>query len=103
MKGIESRVLAQDGIKIPVIVFGHVDLQTQRALLAWAVQQNWYFDIVQPEHIKSLSMRVANILRIHDHLHEIARMMRHMSDLQDRVTEVESLLSGLTIAGTGET
>ena len=42
---------------------------------------NWYFDIVASDQLDSLPIRVANLLRIHDHLHELHRYSAALSSL----------------------
>lgn len=93
LKGVENRLVKQGGIRVPMMVFAHVDEVTQRQLLRWAVDSNWYFDIIDPEHVASMPIRVANFLRLHDHLHEIQRMDQALKHLGEKVSALEQTLT----------
>lgn len=95
LKTISGRIPKAHGINVPTIIFGALSAPIQAEILRWAFEGNWYFDIVDFEHITSLPVRVANFLRIHDHLHEIRRMSEEMKSLDARVIEMESKLSSL--------
>lgn len=98
--GVEARIARQVGIKIPTVICATISAAVQRPLLRAAVESNWYFDIVDPEHISSLPIRVANFLRLHDHLHEVQRMQAVVADLNSRVENLEeSLRSSLASMG----
>jgi hypothetical protein len=49
--------------------------------------------IVEPDHVSSLPVRVANFLRLHDHLHEVRRMTEASEVLTKRVQEMELQLN----------
>jgi hypothetical protein len=95
LKSISGRIPNTHGIPVPSIIFGDVPAPIQRELLRWAVEGNWYFDIVDPSHVTSLPVRVANFLRLHDHLHEVRRISDASRLLEARVREVESQLAGI--------
>lgn len=103
LKGIESRLARQGGIKIPAMIYAHIALSVQRELLQWAVASNWYFDIVDPDHLSSLPIRIANFLRLHDHLHEVARMQTTVENLSERITTLENNLNQAFVARTDDT
>lgn len=90
LKGISARIPRAHGIPVPTIIFGNISPAVQSELLRWAVEGNWYFDIVEPGHVSSLNVRVANFLRIHDHLHEIRRMAAASKNLEDKVSDMEA-------------
>lgn len=92
LKGVETRLQKQAGIKVPAMIYSRVEQGVQRELLQWAIATNWYFDIVDPDHLHSLPIRIANFLRLHDHLHEISRMQKTMEDLTERVHSLEQAL-----------
>ena len=81
----------QDGQKIwtPAIVFSKVSADVQTELMELAFLENWYFDVVHPEHLDSLPVRMSNLLRIHDHLKE-------MDTYQKRVEAMELQLEALS-------
>lgn len=89
LKGVEGRLTRQGGIRVPMIIFAKVSEPVQRGLLRAAVESNWYFDIINPEHVSSLPMRAANFLRLHDHLHEIKRMDEELRNLTQKVLTLE--------------
>lgn len=89
LKGISNRIPKAHGIPTPTVIFGNISPAVQSELLRWAVEGNWYFDIVDPGHASSLTVRVANFLRIHDHLHEIRRMTLASKALEHKVADME--------------
>ncbi len=95
LKGISGRIPNIHGIPVPSIIFGEVSAPVQRELLRWAVEGNWYFDIVDPRHVSSLPVRVTNFLRLHDHLHEVRRISDASRVLDARVREMEIQLNGI--------
>ncbi len=92
LKSISPRIPRAHGIPAPTIIFGDISSVVQSELLRWAVEGNWYFDIVEPGQVSSLTVRVANFLRIHDHLHEIRRMGEAMKLLNSKVADMEILM-----------
>ena len=95
LKSISSRIPRAHGIPVPSIIFGVVPPAVQRELLRWAVDGNWYFDIVDPDHVASLPVRVANFLRVHDHLHEVRRMAEASSILEAKVRDMEQRVADI--------
>ena len=99
LAGVEKRLIRQSGVTVPAIIYASISESTQRGLLRWAVECNWYFDIIDPAHISSLPVRVGNFLRLHDHLHEIKRMNEELKSLSSKVELLEkSLLANLNDA-----
>jgi hypothetical protein len=96
LKSVQPRVPQAHGIAAPTIIFARISPQVQRELLSWSVEGNWYFDIVDPDHVMSLPVRVANFLRLHDHLHEVRRMSALTIDLAKKYQDVERQLHQLT-------
>jgi hypothetical protein len=93
--GLRKRVMAQGGIWIPALVLADVPFKVLTEILPAAVADNWYFDILVPAHIASLPIRVANLLRIHDHLHELKRYSAALEDITTKVTMLESQMRDL--------
>jgi hypothetical protein len=92
VQGVETRLAKQAGITVPSVIYASVPESIQRGLLRWAVESNWYFDIIDPDHVSSLPIRVANFLRIHDHLHEIRRMNEQLQTLSEKAQNFEAQL-----------
>ena len=86
----------QAGIYVPALILADLDFQALRGLLEKARGMNWYFDIIAPGSLDSLPLRVANLLRIHDHLHEVARYDRVVGELTHRVEALVKKLPHLT-------
>lgn len=95
VRGISARIPRAHAIPVPTIIFGVVLAPTQRELLRWAVDGNWYFDIVDPSQLSSLPVRVANFLRLHDHLHEVRRMTEASRLMAQKVHDMEQQLQRL--------
>jgi hypothetical protein len=102
IKGLSTRIPRAHGIPVPTIIFSIVSAPTQRELLRWAVDGNWYFDIVEPDHLSSLPVRVANFLRLHDHLHEVRRMTDVSAVMAKKVQDMEQQLQKLLKEADGQ-
>jgi hypothetical protein len=76
----------------PALIMCDVSYTKIGQLIDWAVKINWYFDIVSRDHITSLPIRIINLLRIHDHLHELQRYDSELTTLQGRIDEIEQKL-----------
>ena len=90
--GVRRRLVQRLGVWLPAIVLSNVGFLTLNSSLKDASGDNWYFDIVDPDHVSSLPIRVANLLRIHDHLHELRRYENVMANLEDKVSKLEGKL-----------
>lgn len=97
LQGFEQRLghQQQQGIWIPALVVTPVQLNRIVEVLEHTLSSNWYFDLVHPEHLSSLPVRVANLLRIHDHLHELMRYEKELARLQADVGSIEAELKTL--------
>lgn len=95
LKKLSGRVTRQASIWIPALIISDAPYKTLQNIMPEAIQMNWYFDIVATEHLDSLPIRIANLLRIHDHLHEIKRYQKTVESLQQQTNsllkEVENL------------
>lgn len=100
LKGVEVRLSRQGGILPPTVICAKVSEGVQRTLMRWAIECNWYFDLIDPDHMPSLPIRVANFLRLHDHLHEVKRMDRELQTVVSKVENLEkTLAANLNIGG----
>lgn len=93
--GFKERFHRQGGIWVPVLIVADVPFEGLREILPDAARANWYFDIMAPEHVASLPIRVANLLRIHDHLHEMKRYATALDDINAKVEALETELQHL--------
>lgn len=90
LEGLRRRILAQGTIWTPALIIADLSFDTLSERLMEAVRDNWYFDVVSPKHLSSLPIRVANLLRIHDHLHELTRYAKAIEDIQSQVRVLEA-------------
>ena len=59
------------------------------------IQSNWYYDFINPSHLGSLSIRIANLIKIHDHLHELSRYEKELTSLQKQTDQLQQVLTEL--------
>jgi hypothetical protein len=95
LTGTRKRMQAQNGIWTPVVVLADVGFGVLADQLLAATADNWYVDVVSPAHVSSLPIRIANLLRIHDHLHELFRYASAVSDVGIKVQRLEAELERL--------
>lgn len=95
VSGLSKRILAQQKIWCPAIIFSDVGFDVLRGIFVEIVRDNWYFDIVHSDQLSSLPVRVANLLRIHDHLHEMRRYQNDLDELHKKTETLEKLVSRL--------
>lgn len=93
---MRSRIMGVGSIWTPVLILAEVSFKALADLLLEAMRDNWYFDIVSPQQISSLPIRVANLLRIHDHLHELKRYAIALDDVQAQVRDLEQQVVSLS-------
>ena len=87
--GLRGRILALGTIWTPAMILADIPFESLSEMLPVAVQDNWYFDILAPAHMTSLPIRVANLVRIHDHLQELRRYSAALEDVSAKVTLLE--------------
>ena len=87
--GFRGRIHSNGKIWVPALILADVGFEILADILADVTAENWYFDILAPSHMDSLPIRVANLLRIHDHLHEIGRYEKALAEVGSRVRELE--------------
>lgn len=92
LRGFAHQMHQQGKVWVPAIFLADVPFRVMKQFMAEAHSMNWYFDILAPDHLSSLPIRVANLLRIHDHLHELKRYAETLDGLSLRVTTLASEL-----------
>jgi len=90
LAGIRKRMQALHGIWTPVVVLADVGFEVLADQILVASADNWYVDVVSPAHVSSLPIRIANLLRIHDHLHEMHRYATAVSEVSGKVQTLEA-------------
>lgn len=98
LKAMIKKISERGQIWTPCIFTSELQFDDLVDILPVAVEENWYFDIVSPAQFLSLPIRVANLLRIHDHLHELRRYEDILNDLQAKIDSLETRVSELTKA-----
>lgn len=89
LSGLSTRMKQQASIWIPALIFANLNLSEQTTLISTTLNENWYYDIVHEDHLDSFPMRVANLLKIHDHLHELKRYESSLAELSLKVRSLE--------------
>ena len=79
----------------PTVIMGQLGHMAVRDLVGFAVESNWYFDVLNTEHVTSLSLRMANLIRIHDHLHEMFRYENTLTQLEQRIDTLQTQVKHL--------
>lgn len=92
----EKKVHLMKLIWIPTIILADLELATQKSLLDHSLKSNWYFDIVAGSQLNSLPIRLANMIRIHDHLKELYHYDRELNALQGQVLDLETQIRQLS-------
>ena len=92
IRNLHSTIESQGNVWTPAVIVAEVSFTTIRQLLDWATEINWYFDVILPDHLQSLAVRILNLLRIHDHLHELYRYETELNALQKRLDGLETRL-----------
>ncbi len=93
LSGCEQRVTTQAGIWVPVLVIAKISFSCLDEILISAAKSNWYFDVLDLNHISSLPIRIANLLRIHDHITELYRYDQMLSSMQSQINRLENQLA----------
>jgi hypothetical protein len=89
LAGFRKRVVARGAIWTPALILADVTFDTLSDIWTDVTRDNWYFDILAPAHLASVPIRVANLLRIHDHLHELKRYEAALDDINAKVKVLE--------------
>lgn len=95
LRRFSKSISLQGNIWIPAIIFSNTSFKLLQSFFDEAHKMNWYFDILSSEELNSLPMRVANLLRIHDHLHELTRYRRELDELNDKILELSLIIQKL--------
>lgn len=82
LKNLEKKVRTHEKIWIPCLLIGTIKKEDYIDVFEFIKNSNWYFDLVDPAHVSSLPIRVSNLLRMHDHLHELRRYDNELTKLE---------------------
>lgn len=95
LENFEKRWKKQGAIWIPALIVSPLEISELLGSMEEIWASNWYFDIIHPDHFQSLPVRIANLLRIHDHLGELHRYEQELTRMQDNIHAIESELKQL--------
>lgn len=101
LSAFRRRVAREGDIWTPALILADVPFDVLSEIWPEARADNWYFDILSPTHLSSLPIRVANLLRIHDHLHEMKRYASALEDIGAKVANLERELETIRKSGGG--
>lgn len=77
----------------PAIIIGELSRLDSQCLVKFSTTSNWYFDVIDTEHLSSLALRAANLIRIHDHLHEIHNYKTMLDHLEQNIEKLRTDIS----------
>lgn len=89
---LESQLGRTRVVGVPALILSDLDFSAQHFLWRQITEKNWYFDVISEDNLDSIPLRMANLVRIHDHLHETLRYQKTLTELD---AEVKSLKSEL--------
>lgn len=92
IRSISTQVKARGNIWTPALLLSRASFDKTMFEIHDFAADNWYFDILNPQHLDSIPIRVANLLKIHDHLHELLRYQSELEKLQEKVVAIEDQL-----------
>lgn len=92
LSNIEKKLFYAKKIKTPTLIFADFSFETLNKVFELTLTSNWYCDLVNPKHIESLPIRIANLIRIHDHLKELEVYEKQISKLEADVSNMEKRL-----------
>jgi hypothetical protein len=90
LEKLGNRIESLGRIWVPVLVLANTSFDNLNSIMVKAAKQNWYFDVIAPDHLDSLPIRVANLIRIHDHLRELYRYESTLETLEKKIKTLES-------------
>ena len=73
LKAYRQKSLRQEKIDIPVLLISKAVEEESQTFFAEALKTNWFFDVCSDQHQSSLPIRAANLIRVHDLLHDLRR------------------------------
>lgn len=91
----ESYLIKNCSIPVPCLILRDMSFAELSNIYLERAQNNWYVDILGTEEVNSLPIRIANLLRIYDHLRELRRYESSVLQLQNRVDDLEKQLQAL--------
>lgn len=94
---ISQKITQKLHIQIPTIFLSHLAFSGLNKIWEQTYAKNWYFDIIHPDHLESIPIRMANLLRIYDHLQEIKKYEREIKTMQKEVALIQETVKKLKL------
>ena len=77
----------------PIIFVTDADLsQVESVMWKCISETNWYFDIVNRDNLEFLSLRIAFLLKVSDHIRELKEYDKKILELSSRISSLEQSL-----------
>ena len=93
MEKQQNKILRNNGIPIPTLVINPSHYLDIAIDIFEHITSNWYYDFIHPDQLNSITIRIANLLKIHDHLHELNRYEKELTTMQSDVDQLKETLT----------
>ena len=85
--------LNERSIWIPVIFVADLDFEAIYSIVEECFNKtNWYFDLVLSSNMEELAMKIANLIKIHDHLKELKDYHDKLNQMNEEVEKLKQKL-----------
>ena len=95
LSGLMKTARNSQAIWIPTLIVTRMNFADVRPLFSPTYEENWYCDLIHPDHIDSLPLRVVNLIKIHDHLKELKRYRVSLENLEKQTQALNEQLDTL--------
>lgn len=92
LESVFRRVPQNNHVWTPALIFSNLGDNELIGIMDLVYQSNWYFDVLSAETTTNLAPRIANLLKIHDHLHELQRYDLRISELENDLERIAQTL-----------
>ena len=82
LKQFSKKMKTNKNIWTPALIMSQLTFEEETKIFKEVYFENWYFDIVQEQHISSIPIRMANLMRSSEHLKELIRYQDILESLQ---------------------
>ena len=77
-----KKSLSQKNVLIPLLLIHSNDELSTQNFFDEAFRAKWFFDLCSEKHLSSLTIRAANLIRVHDLLHDLKRRDEMIASLK---------------------
>ena len=92
LNNLEAQLGRGRVVALPALILSQFSFSAQSFLWRQVARKNWYFDIISQDSLDSIPLRMANLVRIHDHLYEILRYQKTLNELDSQLKSLRSEL-----------